>query len=109
MGAFDVEAPDWRRIPAVTVTGAAEVGADGSVLLPTDAGPLRVALLDGGARLRFGAAARDYGILLRAPAALPTRAESFDGGTRLIPFVAAYVDDVDTANARIDVDWQPDY
>jgi alpha-D-xyloside xylohydrolase len=84
MGAFDVAAPDWGRIPAVTVTGAAEVEADGSVRLATDAGPLRVALLDCGARLRFGAAARDYGILLREPAALPARTESFDGGTRLI-------------------------
>jgi alpha-D-xyloside xylohydrolase len=84
MGAFDVEAPDWGRIPAVTVTGAAAAEADGSVLLPTDAGPLRVALLDGGARLRFGAAARGYDILLREPAALPARVESYDGGTRLV-------------------------
>ena len=37
------------------------------------------------------------------------RVRGDDGGTRLIPFVASYVDDVDTANARIDVDWQPDY
>ncbi|MDQ1310251.1 MAG: hypothetical protein QG601_1521, partial [Pseudomonadota bacterium] len=51
MGAFDVESPDWGHIPAVTVTGAAEVAADGSVCLATDAGPLRVALLDCGARL----------------------------------------------------------
>ncbi len=28
---------------------------------------------------------------------------------RLIPFVAAYVDDVDLAGRRIWVDWQPDY
>ena len=28
---------------------------------------------------------------------------------RLIPFVAAYVDGVDVAAGRIDVDWQPDY
>jgi alpha-D-xyloside xylohydrolase len=84
MGAFDVEAPDWGSIPAVTVTGAAKVEADGSVCLATDAGALRVALLDCGARLRFGAAARDYDILLREPAALPARVESLDGGTRLV-------------------------
>ena len=30
-------------------------------------------------------------------------------GVRLIPFVAAYVDAVDLAARRIDVDWQPDY
>ena len=63
MGAFDVDAPNWGRIPAVTVTGAAAVEADGCVCLETDAGPLRVALLDCGARLQFGAAARDYEIL----------------------------------------------
>jgi 16S rRNA processing protein RimM len=31
------------------------------------------------------------------------------GAERLIPFVAAYVDRVDTAAGRIDVDWLPDY
>jgi 16S rRNA processing protein RimM len=29
--------------------------------------------------------------------------------TRLIPFVAAYVDNVDMVERRINVDWQPDY
>jgi 16S rRNA processing protein RimM len=28
---------------------------------------------------------------------------------RLIPFVAAYVDDVDLVARRITVDWQPDF
>ncbi len=28
---------------------------------------------------------------------------------RMVPFVAAYVDDVDVAARRITVDWQPDY
>jgi 16S rRNA processing protein RimM len=32
-----------------------------------------------------------------------------DGKARLIPFVAAYVDGVDLAAGRIDVDWQKDY
>lgn len=31
------------------------------------------------------------------------------GGERLIPFVAAYVDAVDTKARRIVVDWEPDY
>ena len=37
--------------------------------------------------------------------------EGADGkpGERLIPFVSAYVDDVDLATRRITVDWQPDY
>jgi 16S rRNA processing protein RimM len=30
-------------------------------------------------------------------------------GERLIPFVAAHVDQVDLPARRIDVDWQPDY
>ncbi len=33
MGAFDVEAPNWGRIPAVKVTGAVVAGDDGSVTL----------------------------------------------------------------------------
>jgi 16S rRNA processing protein RimM len=32
-----------------------------------------------------------------------------EGGTHLIPFVEAYVDAVDMAGGRIDVDWQKDY
>jgi 16S rRNA processing protein RimM len=28
---------------------------------------------------------------------------------RLVPFVNAYVDEVNTAERRITVDWQPDY
>jgi 16S rRNA processing protein RimM len=31
------------------------------------------------------------------------------GGERLIPFVATYVDRIDEAGRRIEVDWQPDY
>jgi alpha-D-xyloside xylohydrolase len=84
MGAFDVEAPDWGRIPPVNVTGAPVAGADGIVTFPTDAGPLRVSLLDVGARLRLGPDARDYGILLREPEPLPVRLEAIEGGTRLV-------------------------
>ncbi len=84
MGAFDIEAPNWGRIPPVRVTGVPESLADGSVLVPTDAGPLRAALLESGARLRLGPDARDYGILLREPATVPARVERFDGGTRLV-------------------------
>ena len=84
MGAFDLEAPNWGRIPAVAVTGAPAVNLDGSVTLPTDAGPLRVALLECGVRLRLGPDARDYGIVLREPAALAVRIEVVAGGTRLV-------------------------
>jgi len=84
VGAFDVEAPNWGRIPPVKVTGAAAAHPDGGVTLPTDAGPLRVALLDSGVRLRLGPDARDYGIVLREPAALAVRIEVVEGGTRLV-------------------------
>jgi alpha-D-xyloside xylohydrolase len=84
MGAFDVEAPNWGRIPAVRVTGAAVASADGSVMLPTEAGPLRVSLHEFGARLRLGPDARDYGILLQSPHALPARVESGAGVTRIV-------------------------
>jgi len=84
MGAFEVEAPNWGRIPAVTVSGAPLANADGSVSFATDAGPLRVSLLESGARLRLGPDERDYGILLREPAPLATRVESIAGGTRIV-------------------------
>ena len=43
-----------------------------------------------------------------------TLALAFEGADgkpqeRLIPFVSAYVDEVDLAAGRITVDWQPDY
>jgi len=49
------------------------------------------------------AAVQEYGAhpVLRVP--------GDDGVERLIPFVGAYVDAVDTEARRIDVDWQPDY
>ena len=84
MGAFDVEAPNWGRIPAVKVTGAMIARADGSVMLPTDAGPLRVSLHEFGARLRLGPDVRDYGILLQSPPVRPARVESGPGVTRII-------------------------
>jgi 16S rRNA processing protein RimM len=36
-------------------------------------------------------------------------ADAAGAAERMIPFVAAYVDAVDVAGGRIDVDWQPDY
>ena len=40
---------------------------------------------------------------------LRLRADDVDGGERLIPFVAAFVDSVDLASRRIVVDWGLDY
>src|SRR5512135_2371419 len=84
MGAFDVEAPNWGRIPAVAVTGAPVVHADGSVSFATDAGPLRIALLESGVRMRLGPDARDYGVLVREPAPQAVHVEAIDGGTRVV-------------------------
>jgi len=84
MAAFEVEAPNWGRIPPVTVTGAPARGDDGSVSFTTDAGVLRVTLFAGGVRLRLGPDTRNYGVLLHEPAALATRVEPIEGGTRLV-------------------------
>ena len=35
--------------------------------------------------------------------------EAGERGERMIPFVAAYVDQVDRVGRKILVDWQPDY
>jgi len=84
VGALDLEAPNWGRIPPVAVTAAAAVQPDGSVAIPTDAGILRVAMLESGVRLRLGPEARDYGIMVREPAPLAAIVESVEGGTRLV-------------------------
>jgi alpha-D-xyloside xylohydrolase len=65
-----IEPPDWGRIPALAVTGAAQLDGNGGVLVPTSAGPLTITLHEVGARLRLGPIARDYGILMESPTAL---------------------------------------
>jgi len=56
-----------------------------------------------GVKLGSVAAVEDFG-------AHPLLRVTDDAGVaRLIPFVAAYIDGVDMAQRRIDVDWQPDY
>ncbi len=83
MGAFDVESPDWGRLPPVRITGAATTDGQGEVRLPTTAGTLTVTLHEFGARLRFGPPAREYGILVAAPAALQATLTPGDGETRM--------------------------
>jgi alpha-D-xyloside xylohydrolase len=68
--AFDLQVPNWGRIPAVKVTAAATLGADGTVSLGTDAGTFCITLHECGARLRAGPPPRDYGILVAPPVAL---------------------------------------
>lgn len=50
-------------------------------------------------------------LLSTGPQTVLVMQDQVDGQTlqRMIPFVAAYVDDVDLAARRILVDWQPDY
>jgi alpha-D-xyloside xylohydrolase len=83
MGAFDLQPPNWGRIPPVRVAGAASILASGEVSIPTSAGTLTVTLHEGGVRLRLGPAARDYGILAHAPAALAPSVAAGDGTTRI--------------------------
>jgi alpha-D-xyloside xylohydrolase len=76
VSAFDIEAPQWSRIPPLAVTGLARTAQDGLVEVPTSAGMLRLSLYDFGVRMRIGAAARDYGILVRQPAPLALRLDA---------------------------------
>jgi alpha-D-xyloside xylohydrolase len=83
VGAFDLETPDWGRMPAVRVTGPPAAGAGHVVTLPTSAGDLRLSLHESGARLRLGPPGRDYGILLAEPVALPVNVQASDDSTRI--------------------------
>ncbi len=76
---FDVEPPDWSRITPLQWAGAARALPSGEVELPTDAGVLRVSMLECGVRLRLGPAPRDYGILAD-PVALAPRGASLEAG-----------------------------
>ena len=81
--ATGIDAPNWGRIPALTVSSAATLADDGSVRVPTSAGELSVTLHDFGARLRLGPEGRDYGILVEAPTPLPVAVEVEEGSTRI--------------------------
>lgn len=83
MSELDLSTPNWGRIEPVRVTGAAVRAADGSVQVPTSAGALTVSLHEFGARLRFGPAVRDYGMLTAPPAALGCELGAADGLTAL--------------------------
>ncbi len=65
-----VAAPNWGRIEPVVAQSTPQI--DGQELrVDTSAGELRITLHDWGVRLRAGPPARDYGILLGEPPALP--------------------------------------
>ncbi len=74
---LDPQVPDWGRIAAVEVTAPAVLTSDACrVDLDTTAGLLSVTLHEWGARLRAGPVAREYGVLLQPPTALPVRCSS---------------------------------
>jgi len=85
-------APDWDHVLPVSLTGSPSIGDTGSVLLPTDAGVLRIDLLAHGLRMRMGEAPVDgYGMLKRSPKPLEpslahehNRSIARSGETRLI-------------------------
>ena len=99
------------REAALALRGA-EIGVPRSALPPPERGEIYWADLVGlavvnrdGVALGHVVAVQDYGahpVLRVAPGEGETRAE------RLIPFVAAHVDQVDLPARRIEVDWQPD-
>jgi alpha-D-xyloside xylohydrolase len=78
-----IDPPNWAEIPALSVSAAATLAADGSVRVPTSAGELAVTLHDFGARLRLGPPGRDYGILVAAPQALPVQLHTDAEQTRI--------------------------
>ena len=68
MQTFNTAAPAWDNIPAVSLTGAAEMEGDTVLSIATTAGPLRISLHQQGARLRFGDCQfGDYCMLVAEP------------------------------------------
>jgi len=66
------EPPDWSRIHPLEARAEAVAQPEGSLRVPTSAGPLSAMLIEGGARLLLGdSPPPDYGILVSAPAPLP--------------------------------------
>jgi 16S rRNA processing protein RimM len=100
------------REAALALRGA-QIGVPRSAMAPLERGEIYWADLVGlavvnreGVLLGQVVAVQEYGahpVLRVAPGPGETRAE------RLIPFVAAHVDQVDLPARRIEVDWQPDY
>lgn len=76
--------PNWGRIPPVKVTGPATKAGDGTVTVPTDAGPLTLSLHAFGVRLRSALRAiGGYGMLAGEPVPLAATLTSGDGLTVL--------------------------
>ncbi|MDT8437497.1 MAG: alpha-xylosidase [Wenzhouxiangellaceae bacterium] len=76
---YQPTAPDWDHVPAVQVTGIPFVDDQDDLVVPSDAGPLRISLLECGLRLRMGSEpTTDYAMLKRQPASLRPELELKD-------------------------------
>jgi alpha-D-xyloside xylohydrolase len=74
--AFDPVATVWSRLPPSRALAPARVDA-GGVVVETALGAIRITLHDFGARMRIGARANDYGLLVEEPRpAAPSVSES---------------------------------
>lgn len=85
MALADVTAPNWGRIPPLTVTGPARLHDGHAVLLPTAEGVMRISLFAWGARLQIGGRLdHDYGMLTAAPVPLALTLDAGDDETRIV-------------------------
>jgi 16S rRNA processing protein RimM len=104
---------------AATLLKGADVGVPQSLLPAREEGEVYYSDLVGlevvnrqGVRLGRVSRVQDFGahpVLSVVEDASETTAAGKSAVERMIPFVAAYVDSVDVAAGRIDVDWQRDY
>ena len=103
VGIGDREAAATLKGADIGVPRAALPAAEGNEIYYTDLVGLEV-MNRQGVRLGIVATVQDFG-------AHPVLCVADEGtaSERMIPFVAAYVDGVDVAAGRIDVDWQLDY
>ncbi len=97
------------REAAMAFSGA-DVGVRRSALPATDAGEVYLTDLVGLAVVNRANEALGRVREVQEFGAHPVlRIEGDDGATHLVPFVAAYVDAVDVAGGKIEVDWHKDY
>lgn len=95
---------------AAAALAGADVGVARTALPAPEEGEFYFADLVGLAVVnRQGVALGEVGEVAEFGAHPVLRVRDAGGAERLIPFVAAYVDQVDLPGRRIDVDWQADY
>jgi len=93
--AFDPVSPQWSRHAPSRAT-AAPVVEGGVIRIDTALGAMRISLHDFGARIRFGARANDYGLLLAEPAPATPSVSAADGAIVIEGAGARLTIDADT-------------